>query len=238
VAFAVAAIRSAEPEPRKYLEARTLILDTAEAARQLARRSNMIYIPRAAALALSGLLSQHNPTIIPLGRDSARLRVSTLNRPTTRALSAAIETMGYDSEGAYQLARTSGRSVTILGRRIPNGDAGTPTWVDGKRTLIPALLCGGWEGTRKGDKEILCILADVDRYDVYEETLHPMLKLQDPPIDREGDVWKIRAPVDAFVHLGHLISTRDLENLQIVTADVFAEIDPALDHTDDDKPFL
>jgi hypothetical protein len=84
VAFAVAVIRSADFELRKFLEARTLVLDTEEAARQLARRTNMIYIPRAAALTMSGLLSQHNPTIIPFGRDSARLRVNTLNRPTTR----------------------------------------------------------------------------------------------------------------------------------------------------------
>lgn len=238
VAFAVAAIRSAEPELRKFLEARTLVLDTEEAARQLARRANMIYIPRAAALAVSGLLSQHNPTIIPLGRDSARLRVNTLNRPTTRALSAAIETMGYDADAAYQLARTCGRSVTILGRRIPNGDAGKPSWVDGKRTLIPALLCGGWEGTREGDKEILRILADVDHYETYEEALQPLVKFQDPPIDREGDVWKIRAPVDAFVLLGHLVSKRDLDNLQLVTEEVFGEIDPLLDRADDDEPLL
>lgn len=237
VAFAIAMIRDSEPEIRKWLEARTLVLDTEEAGRQLSRHQNMVYIPRAAALSVSGLLATYNPTIVPLGRDRPNTNVTILNRPTTRALSAALETMSFKSDDAYQLARASGRSVTILRRRIPNGDAGKPEWAD-RIDLIPALLCGGWESTRDADKEILRALIGDTQYGGYEANLQLFLKMHDPPIDREGEVWKIRAPVDAFVHLGSLVSGKDLENLRTVAIDVFSEIDPSLDRPEGDPTFL
>jgi hypothetical protein len=238
VAFAVAGIRQAESDLRKFLEARTLIIDTDDAARQLAHRPNMVFIPRASALPQAGMLARRNPTIVPLGRDATRLDVTVLNRPSTGALSAAIEKMGLDHDAAYQLARMSGRSVTILGRRIPNGDAGKPQWADGRRTLIPALLAGGWDAASEHDKDVLRVIANVAKYEEYENSLRPLLKLQDSPLDQEGQVWKMRAPVDAFVHLGYLIGAGDLENLSIAATDVFSEIDPSLDLPDEDRPFL
>jgi hypothetical protein len=237
VAFVVATIRDAEIETRKWLEARTLIFDTEEAARQLSHHTNMVYIPRAAAHTVSGLLAIYNPTIVPLGRDRPNGNVTVLNRPTTRALSGAIETMGLKPDDAYQLARASGRSVTILRRLIPNGDAGKPEWAE-VIDLIPALLCGGWEGTLNEDTEILRVLAGVDRYETYEAKLHPLLKMHDPPIDREGEVWKIRAPVDAFVYLGSLVTAGDLDNLRLVATEVFSETDQSLEQSDEEKPTI
>jgi hypothetical protein len=238
VAFAVAAIRAAETDRRKWLEARTLILDTDEAARQLAHLPNMIYIPRGAAWRVSGLLATYNPTIVPLGRDRPNVNVTVLTRPSTRALGNAIESMGFSPEDAYQTARTSGRSVTILRRRIPNGDAGKPEWADGSRALVAALLCGGWVATSDEDKEILRKVANVDRYDTYEATLLPLLRLHDPPLDREGEVWRMRAPVDAFVHLAYLVTSQDLSTLREVATEVFAEVDPSLDQPDEGLPTI
>jgi hypothetical protein len=49
IAFAIAAIRGAEPIVRRFLEMRTLVIDTEEAAMQLAPRRDMVFIPRGTA---------------------------------------------------------------------------------------------------------------------------------------------------------------------------------------------
>jgi hypothetical protein len=239
VAFAIAAIRSADSDLQKYLAARTLVLDTDEAARQVNRRARAVFIVRGTAVSLGGLLARYGTTIIATGRDRpTRSGVRTLNRPSTYALRDAIRTMGFDEERAYQLARTCGRSVTVLARRIPGGDAGMPPWADGRRTLIPALLAGGWDGDSPEDQAIVASLAGgAADYGGYEEGLHPLERLQDPPIDREGRVWKIRAPVDAFVHLAPLIGRTDLERLHVAATVVFSEYDPSLELPDEERPF-
>jgi hypothetical protein len=56
LAFVAAAVRSGEPEVRKFLDARALVVDTEEAARFLARRQNLIVLARGRAAALGGLL--------------------------------------------------------------------------------------------------------------------------------------------------------------------------------------
>ena len=155
VAFAVAAIRSAEPDVRRFLEDRTLIVDTEEAAGQLAQKSGMVFLPRGSARNHEGRLAQHNPVVVSIGRDSPnRAGVGVLERPTTSAFAEALKTMGLAPERADQLARHSGRSVTILARRIPSGSAQNPQWA-GEKKLIPSVLMGGWDARSEHDREAL-----------------------------------------------------------------------------------
>lgn len=238
VAFIAAAIQGADPDDRKFLEARTLVLDTEEAARQVGQRAKMAFIVRGTAVPLGGWLARSSVTIVPTGRDAPRrVGILALSRPSTHVLRDAIVTMGFGEEQAYQLARTCGRSVTVLARRIPRGDAGKPPWADGERTLIPALLSGGWNGDSQHDQAIISVLCGGTDYHDYEATLRPVERLHDPPIDREGSVWKIRAPVDAFIHLAYLIGGADLERLRAAASAVFSEYDPSLDLPEDERPF-
>lgn len=151
VAFTVAAIRRADPEVRKFLEARTLIVDTEDAARQLARNRNMIFLPRAQALRQVGLLANYNPTVVPLGRKDPTLEaVTTLERPTSYAMGKAFEGMGVTADDSILLARKCGCSVTILVKLIPRGTGTKPEW-DGKLELVPALIAGAWDASSPDD---------------------------------------------------------------------------------------
>lgn len=238
VAFVAAAILGADDESRKFLEARTLVVDIEEAARQVNQKSK-IFVVRGTATSLGGWLSRNAVTIVPIGRDAPRRTggVIVLNRPVIHSLAKALEGMGFGTEEARQLARTCGRSVTVLARRIPRGDGGRPPWADGRRIFIPALLAGGWDAESPHDQAIVATLAGGVAYGAFEAELHPFERLQDPPIDREGSVWKVRAPVDAFVHLGHLISRDDLDRLRAAATEVFGEEDPSLDLSDEERPF-
>lgn len=237
VAFAVAAIRRAEPEVRKFTEARTLVIETVEAARQLVHKTSMVLLVKAGALSVAGRLAQGNLVIVPIGRDNpGQPGANLLERPTTEALATAIRTMGVAEERAHQLARNSGRSVTILARRIPSASAQKPEWA-GQRPLIPALLAGGWSTRSEEDKKVIAALAGVKEYPDYEGELLPYLSMGDPPLDREGDVWKLRAPVDAFAYLGHLVGEKEIARLEEAVRTVFGEIDPSLDLPDEERPY-
>lgn len=237
VAFAISAIRNAAPDLRKFIEARTLVIDDEQAARQLSQRKGMIFIPRGSALSVAGLLGMNNRTIVAIGRDKpGRDDALLLNRPTSHQLAKAIESMGFDEDTALRKARECGQSVTILARRIPNADAPLPPWADGNRTLLPALLAGAWDASVDADQKALQALAASASYAEYETALLPMLKLQDPPIDREGSVWQMRAPTDAFAHLGHLFGRDDWIRFRAVLTQVFSEYDPSLDEPVSDRP--
>ena len=224
VAFAIAAIRSADPAVKLFLESRTLVVDSEEAARQLVGRKGLAFLLRGQGRDFVGLLSQHGPTVVSAGADERRMAHVQLNRPKSSALADAFVAMGYGQQEGYELARRCGRSLAVLARLIPNGNATKPGWVDSGEKLLPALLAGSWHATTKPDMEVLRTLAQVEDYDDFEFPLRKLTRLQDPPLDRAGDVWSMRASVDAFVHLGHLLGRKQLDGFKEAATTVFSKI--------------
>jgi hypothetical protein len=199
-----------------------------EAARRLTGRKNIAFLVLPVAGASAGLLSKSSPVLVPLGREDSNYSSSVLNRPTTSEVGEALQSMGYSQQEAIQLARKSGRSVTVLSRQIPSASAPHPDWAR-DRDLVPALLLGGWNADNTEDCEIVCRLAGVSKYEEYEAKLRTYLKVADSPLEHEGSVWHVRAPVDAFVHLAHFVGREHLERFSSLFQRVFTECDPALD---------
>jgi hypothetical protein len=227
LAFAVAAIRRAEPSVRFFLEARTLIVDTEEAARALAGKEGLIFLPRGQARGLAGLLSQYGPTIVSAGSDEKRSNHVLLNRPHSSALGKAFVAMGFTEQQGYDIARRCGRSLAVLARQRPSGTAERPEWMDSAEPLLPALFAGAWVTSSNADQAVLCTLAKCAEYEIVEAPLRKLAKLKDPPVDHVGDVWTMRSSVDAFVHLGHLIGPEHLRQFSAAAAEVFSYIPPA-----------
>lgn len=224
VAFAVAAIRSLIPAARSFLEAKTIVVDTEEAARQLADTSGLIFLPRAQARGLAGYLALKGPTVVSAGADDKKHDHEVLRRPSSTELGKALSGMGFTAEEGYDLARCCGRSLAVLARLKPSSTAPRPEWMESGSQLLPALLAGAWHMSSKSDQEVLCRLAAMNDYAAYEAPLRGLAKLQDPPIDRVADVWALRASVDAFVHLGHLIGSEHLDRFSEVAKIVFGKV--------------
>jgi hypothetical protein len=234
VAFAVAAIRKAEPDVRRFIEDRTLIIDTSESARQLEHLQNLILVLRPDANDIAGTLSGHNLVIVPVGRDNPSGNAILLEQQSLHGLTIAIQTMGLAEADARNLTLRCGRSVTILARQIPSSVARLPHWA-GNRNLIPAALAGSWTAKSDHDQRALAALAGVSDYSEYEAQLLPYLRTQDSPLIKEGDVWQVRAPIDAFKYLGHLVGRKDFERLRTVATTVFSETDPRLDLPENER---
>ncbi len=235
IAFAVAAIRKAESATRLFIEARCLVVESIDAARFLQHVDNLIFLPRGQAIKATSFLAQVGATVVALGGDQPNGGAILLDRPSFQEMASALETMNFGQERAQVLARSCGRSVTILRRRIAATDRPLPEWVGDAALLVPAFLAGAWDTRSELDLEILCGLANVQSYFKYEAKIRTFLKKRDPPLDQEGTVWKIRAPVDAFNYLGHLIGHDGLQRLRLAATAIFSKLEEA---PDPNAPFL
>lgn len=238
LAFIAAAIRTAEPDLRRHIEAHTLVLDTEEAARFYSQRDGLIVLARAGAITSSGLLSRRNATFVPCGRENPRQAVAEkLKRPTNQELGEALKRMGLQPDKAFQVARTCGRSITVLSRAIARSTYVPPSWAY-EPDLVPALLAGGWNAGSEKDREVLKMLASTRDYDEYEKAIRKFTVVEDAPIEREGSVWKIRAPVDALTLLGPLIGREHLARLHDAFGTIFSELDPSLELPPEERLYI
>ena len=228
-AFGVAAIRMAKPEIRAYLETRTMIVDEMDAGRELLVRDNLIFFLREQTAERAGLFAERGPTLVPLGRQQRGKQGELLDRPTAEAMGAALEKMKFGHRDAIQLARGAGRSLLALRRQIPSGDVPLPRWLNGAALILPAILAGAWDQNNDMDRNAMRALAQTDDYFTFEKQLRPFLTVADPPIDRIGSVWAVRAPMDAFLNAGAHIGQEVLEVLRGVMAQVFGHIPPPPD---------
>ncbi|WP_445621139.1 hypothetical protein ACUN8C_04685 [Kushneria sp. Sum13] len=225
-AFAVAAIRSAHPEAKEYLEARTLIVDTHEAGRALYSKSNLVFLLRGEAAQTPIKLNEPAPVIVPLARSQRIAEGTSLPRQSNFAISRALIDMGIEELRADQLARGSGSSLAALERSIPGGACNTPPWINSARQLVPAFLAGGWDSANSLDREILETLAGYSSYHRYEQEIRGFINQEDAPFEREDTIFKVRAPLDAFIHAGDQIGEEYLDLLRPVMQKVFSELDP------------
>lgn len=223
IAFTVATIRKAEPEIRLFLENRTIVVETLQAAKMLAvTKSNLIFLPRDHARDQASLLCQKGPTVFSASL-ADRVKHEILIRPSSQQLAQAIEKMmGCDFQESYIIARKCGRSLSALARLYPSGHRIVPAWRVNGSVLIPALLAGAWDSSNSADRAILCCLASSVEHEIFEAPLRALILSEDSPIDRAGDIWSMRASVDAFIELGHLLGDKHLELLKIVLKTVFS----------------
>lgn len=222
IAFAVAAIRTAPLDVRRDLEGKTLILRSESAARFFSRQRNMSFLVTGEAESKAGALANNCPTLSAVTGLAAR-RHNILKRPTASAMAEGFSAMGMEHRDGYELAHRCGRSLTILKRlkyKVPPKD---PEWLPMVETLIPAFLAGGWSCDLEQDCKVLADLAEAPAYRDVERELVKTLGMSDRPIDREQEIWQVRAAVDAFFFYQHRLTEEDFDRLSDAVIKVFSQ---------------
>jgi hypothetical protein len=233
IAFSVAAIRSADERVRRFLEARTLVVDSEAGGRGLVTKPNLAFLLRGDAARSPGKFSEAGPTIVPLGGWQRSIRGQPLGRQTSFALARALEKMKLPERQSQVLARGCGGSLAALERQIPGGMSEPPEWYDDAAVLLPAFLAGSWDADNAHDQEVMTAIAGIADYASFERTIRPFTARAGSPIAREQSIFKVRAPLDAFIHSGHLIGQDTLAELRPILTRVFGYIDP---DPDPDEP--
>jgi hypothetical protein len=236
IAFIAAAIMKAEAGTSLFLRAKTLILETREAAEIVPTTNRFNFILPPAASRMGPALARTNQVILAMGSDDRADGSEVLERMNTKEFAAGLKAMGMQDDEAFRLAGTCGRSPTVLSRLIFSGRADRPNWHD-DRKLVPIVLAGGWDASNGNDCAVVASLCGVS-YESVDVEVRRLASLTDAPVDLEGSVWTLRSPKDAFTLLGCLIDTRSQERLREACLVVFSERDRTFDIPEEKRPVV
>ena len=152
------------------------------------------------------------------------------------AFEKALAGMDIEGNEVDRLARESGRSPTILRRRLSNVPAiRIPEWArDGgtARGLIPMALIGAWHDNSRADREILSFWGN-GGYERIEEDIARLLRLDDTPVWSIGQYRGVASKIDALFAIGGYMTRQDLEDFFLLAEYVLSETDPALELPED-----
>lgn len=149
------------------------------------------------------------------------------------SFSKALEVMGLEKDRIDKLSRESGRSPTVLRRRLSKLPAvRTPDWASDDQTasnLIPFVLAGAWKATNETDRAMLEIISGDVPFDELERRLNALLPLDSAPVWSVGQYRGVVSKIDALFAIQGRFTETDLRRFFDVAALVLSEDDPALD---------
>ena len=154
------------------------------------------------------------------------------------AFEAALADMGIARDDFPRWARESGRSPTVLRRRLSKIQAiRTPGWADKPATarrLIPIILVGAWHAESEDDCQILSKLSR-DCYSKLKETITDLRLTEDPPVWSIGEYRGVVSKIDALFAISESITETDLRRFLKLAKRVLSERDPSLDLPEDQR---
>ena len=149
------------------------------------------------------------------------------------AFEEALTDMGLGRHEVQQLARESGRSPTILRRRLSRiPRIRTPRWASDTtlaRSLIPMCLVGAWHVHKSADQEVLRALADCEEYEEVERHVADLQQIEDCPVWSVGQHRGVTSKVDVLFAVAPLMTGWDIRDFLKLAEHVLSESDPALE---------
>ena len=162
----------------------------------------------------------------------------TLDLLNSESFTRALTAMGIEGDEADRLEKESGRSPTILRRRLSQtGAIKTPQWAGDAniaRDLIPMALVGAWKTNSDADREVVSRLAGRS-YDDIEQRITSLLRFDDSPTWSTGEYRGVASKMDALFAIAWQVTEKDLRDFLSLAEYVLSEIDPALDLPEGDR---
>jgi addiction module HigA family antidote len=154
------------------------------------------------------------------------------------AFEKALTAMGIEKGDIDRLARESGRSPTILRRRLSRNTAiRTPVWAgddDTAKTFVPMALIGAWHAEPEADREIVSRVAD-RKYEAIEDDVARLLRFDDSPVWSAGRYRGVVSKIDALFAIAKMVTPADVERFFVAAEYVLSESDPALELPEEDR---
>ena len=154
------------------------------------------------------------------------------------AFKKALAEMGIKDDRVERLSRESGRSATILRRRLSRIDAiGKPEWagdVESARSLFPMALVGAWHARSDADRAVVSALADKP-YQEIEESVASLLQFDDSPVWSIGQHRGVASKIDALFAANKQVTEGNLRNFFRLAECVLSENDPAVELPEDQR---
>jgi len=181
-----------------------------------------------------GPLARAMHTIVVYPRNAANadphVELEPLNYDAFRV---GLEGMGYERDDVSRYANESGRSLTVLRRRLSKVPVvRTPEWAADHKTavsLIPFLMVGAWSSKNATDQTALTLLANVESYETLEKEAQRLAALNDAPIWSLGTARGVISKIDLLFAIAGQITEHDLKRYFDLARIVLGEDDPKLD---------
>ena len=145
----------------------------------------------------------------------------------------ALEEMGKDRDEISRLNIESGRSLTVLRRRLSMIPAvQTPEWAVDHKTaarLVPFLFVGTWNSSNETDKLGLSLLSGDHPYADLEKEFQGLTQLNDSPVWSIGTYRGVISKIDLLYAIAGIVTLDDLNRYFSMARMVLGEDDPALD---------
>jgi addiction module HigA family antidote len=154
------------------------------------------------------------------------------------AFKVALTSMGVEDGYIDRLARESGRSPTILRRRLSqNAAIKKPEWAgedENAKLLVPITLIGAWHSETESDRKIVSNMAG-RKYEEIEVDIARLLRHDDCPVWSIGHYRGLASKLDALFAISRMMTPADLNRFFIAAEYVLSEIDPALELPEKDR---
>ena len=177
--------------------------------------------------------------IVRLGNDVYAEPDIRLGLPGWEEFSASLKSMGLPEDRIQMLARDSGRSLTVLRRRLSTIPAvRAPAWArdaEKAQKLLPTALVGAWHKASSADREVVRLLARANEDHDVEASVTALLALEDSPLWSAGEHRGVVSRIDALFGVREFVTGPDLDNFFFVAECVLSESDPALDLPEDER---
>jgi len=177
-------------------------------------------------------------SIVPrtMVQSEADFTLDTLSRD---AFGKALETMGLGREAIDRLDDESGRSLTVLRRRLAQSQAiKSPEWGSDKRlarSVFPFMLAGAWKNDNDDDRFVLEHLSGLTPYDDIEANFAELLPQDSSPIWSIGSFRGVVSKIDALFAVHQWVTAADLRSFFEAALLVLSERDPSLDLPEEDR---
>ncbi|MGC6584108.1 HigA family addiction module antitoxin [Paenibacillus sp. Dod16] len=154
------------------------------------------------------------------------------------AFKEALTSMGVEEGDIDRFARESGRSPTILRRRLSQNVAiRKPEWAgddDSAKALVPMTLIGAWHSETEADRKIVSNMANRE-YETIEVDIARLLQFDDSPVWSAGQYRGVASKLDALFAIARMVTPADLSRFFVSAEYVLSEADPALELSEKDR---
>ncbi|ALI11106.1 addiction module antitoxin [Pseudomonas fluorescens] len=230
-----------EPELSEHKD-RVLVFDEAGVLPQLAQSAtNFIAVAHTRDVEREfGAYSGSLRTVVIYPRNAANANPTIVLEPLSYELfNKALEAMGKSRDEITRLANDSGRSLTVLRRRLSTIPAiRTPEWAANNQAssnLVPFVLLGTWDTRNEADQKALSLLAGDLSFDALERRVQELLQLNDSPVWSLGNYRGVISKIDSLFAIAGAFTQGDLNHFFDIAKTVLGEDDPALDLPEKDR---
>ena len=239
LAFIAASLELLPEGERDGIFARALVVESVQTWRQITLTEQpLVLLPTFTPVDVVQASRRGHHVVIPAGREIPESSdMVSLQRSSRKVVEEALQAMGLGQGRASSLASLATHSLLSLRRKLSRyPEVQQPDWASpGKaRSVLPALLAGGWDEALEGDQDAIAALA----VRPYEEVVQDLIQYaheSDPPIRQIGSVWSIVSKEDAWRLLARYLTKQDIKRFRDVILDVFGRLDPALELTFDER---